>query len=64
MTDPVFGDLSLPGLNKFKNEFHDIRGDDTFFANSSKVQLTLQTLANGRTFDEDIRDILEYIQSL
>ena len=64
MTDPVFGDPSLPGLNKFKNEFHDIRGDDTFFANSSKVQLTLQTLANGRTFDEDIRDILEYIQSL
>ena len=64
MTDPVYGGPFLPTLNKFKNEFHDVRGDDTFFPNSSKVQLTLQTLANGRTFDEDIRDLLEYIRSL
>ncbi|MFT5464107.1 MAG: YVTN family beta-propeller protein, partial [Planctomycetota bacterium] len=64
MTDPVYGSASLPMVNKFKNEFHDVRGDDTFFPNSSKVQLTLQTIANGRTFDEDIRDLLEYIRSL
>jgi YVTN family beta-propeller protein len=63
-TDPVYGDPSFPALNKFFNEFHDVRGNDTFVPNASKVQLTLQTIANGSTFDADIEALLAYILSL
>jgi hypothetical protein len=63
-TDPVYGDPSFPSVNKFFNEFHDIRGNDMFVTNASKVQLTLQTLTSGSTFDADILALLEYIQSL
>ncbi len=64
LNDPVYGNPTYPSVNKFFNEFHDIRGDDTFVVSASKVQLTLQTIASGSTFDADILALLEYIQSL
>ena len=63
-TDPDFGDPSYPGLNKFINEFHDIRGNGTFVPMASKVQTTLSTLASGSTFELDISVILAYISSI
>lgn len=62
--DPVYGNPAYPGLKKLFNEFHDVRGHEDFFFGASKVQLTLQTLASGSTFDADISAILAYIQSL
>ena len=63
-TDPVFGDTAYPSLQKFFNEFHDVRGHETFVVGASKVQVTLQTLASGSTFSADIEALLEYISSL
>jgi len=63
-SDPTYGHASYAGLNKFKNEFHDIRGDDTFVSNASKVQLSLMTIASGSTFDADVEALLAYIESL
>ncbi|MEM7307084.1 MAG: beta-propeller fold lactonase family protein [Planctomycetota bacterium] len=63
-SDPVFGHPSYPALQKFFNEFHDIRGHEDFVPGASKVQVTLQTLASGSTFDADIQALLEYISSL
>ena len=63
-TDPQYGDPSFNGLNKFLNEFHDLRGDGSVVPNSSKVQVTLQTAANGSTVEADLEAILAYIQSL
>ena len=63
-TDPVFGNPAYPGLQKFFNEFHDVRGHEDFVVGASKVQVTLQTLAAGSTFDADIEAILAYIASL
>ena len=63
-TDPTFGNPAYPGLNKFLNEFHDIRGNDTFVPNASKVQTTLNTIGSGNTFAGDIQALLEYISSL
>ena len=62
--DPVYGDPSFPSLNKFLNEFHDIRGDGSVVPNSSKVQVTLQTLSAGSTIEADLEALLEYIASL
>ena len=59
-----YGDPSFPGLQKLFNGEHDIRGHEQFLPGASKVQLTLQTLLNGSTFDADIQAILEYVQSL
>jgi YVTN family beta-propeller protein len=63
-THPVYGDPSFPAMTKFFNEFHDIRGNEIFVPGASKVQLTLQTLAHGSTFDADIEALLAYISSL
>ena len=63
-TDPIYGDPSFPTLNKFLNEFHDIRGDDSVVQNASKVQVTLQTLIQGSTIDADVTALLAYIESL
>ena len=63
-TDPVYGNASYPGLQKFFNEFHDVRGHEEFVPGASKVQLTLQTVASGSTFQVDIEALLEYIISL
>ncbi len=63
-TDPVYGDPSLPHLSKFFNEFHDVRGNELFAPGASKVQQTLQTLANGSTIEADVEALLEYISSL
>lgn len=56
----TYGDPSLPTANKNFNEFHDIRGDETFEPLASKVQLNLQSV----DVDLDIERILAYIQSL
>jgi len=60
-TDPVYGNPAFPALNKFHNEFHDVRGLNMA---ASKVQLTLQTVANGSTIDADVQALLDYIRSL
>ena len=57
-TDPTFGDPIYPGLNKFINEFHDIRGNESIVPNASKVQLTLNTIGAGSTIAIDIEAIL------
>jgi hypothetical protein len=62
--DPVYGNPAYPGLKKLFNEFHDVRGHEDFLFGASKVQLTLNTLAAGSTFEADITAILAYIQSL
>ena len=64
VSDPVFGNPAYPGLQKFFNEFHDLRGHEDMVTGASKVQVTLQTLASGSTFDADIEAILAYIASL
>jgi len=64
ITDPVYGNPTFPSINKYINEFHDLRGDDTFVMNPSKVQLTLQTLTSGSTIEADRDALLEYIRSL
>lgn len=65
--DPVYGTPAFgvgaqpyPGLNKFFNEFHDIRGHEDIVPSSSKVQLNLQST----DVQADIEKILAYIQSL
>lgn len=63
-TDPVYGDAGFPGLNKFLNEFHDVRGDGSVVPNSSKVQLTLMTASSTNTIEDDIEALLAYIESL
>ncbi|MEM7307081.1 MAG: YncE family protein [Planctomycetota bacterium] len=63
-SDPVFGHPTYPGVLKYFNEFHDIRGHEEFVVGASKVQVTLQTLAAGSTFDADIEALLAYISSL
>ena len=76
---PLFSKYSkanYPLMNKFVNEFHDIRGNNLFAPgtnpNPSKVQLDLrsavQAANDGLTLtqqlDADIEAILAYIQSL
>jgi hypothetical protein len=57
---PAFGSPAYPGLTKFFNEFHDIRGHEQFVQGASKVQVTL----NSTNVQSDIEAILSYIQSL
>jgi hypothetical protein len=65
-TSPIYGSPAFPalppypGLNKMFNEFHDVRGNEDIVANSSKVQLTL----NSTDPDADIEAILAFIRSL
>ncbi len=67
---------SYPLMNKFINEFHDIRGNSVHAPgtnpNPSRVQLDLvsaaEAIANGvstqEQIDDDVEAILEFIQSL
>jgi len=58
---PAFaGRAPYPGLQKFYNEFHDIRGHEQFVPLASKVQLNLQST----DVQADIEAILAYIQAL
>jgi hypothetical protein len=58
---PAFSSQApYPGLQKFYNEFHDIRGHEQFVPLASKVQLNLQST----DVQADIDAILAYIQSL
>ena len=59
-TPALQGQASYPGLNKFFNEFHDLRGHQEFVSNASKVQLNLQST----DVQADIEAILAYIQAL
>lgn len=63
--DPVYGSPAygtpFPGLNKFFNEFHDVRGHEDFVQGASKVQLNLNSGANVQA---DIEALLAFIQSL
>lgn len=71
-----YSGAALPHLNKFVNEFHDIRGNNLFAPgtnpNPSKVQLDLRSAVeagvNGVTvteqIDADIEALLAYIESL
>lgn len=66
MTSPVYGTPAFPGqtpypgLQKFFNEFHDVRGHEQFVQGASKVQTTL----NSTNVDADIEALLAYIKSL
>jgi hypothetical protein len=65
--DPVYGQgayggpQTFPGLNKFFNEFHDVRGHEQFVPGASKVQINL---VSGANVDNDIEALLAYIQAL
>ncbi len=71
-----YSDPSFPHLNKFINEFHDIRGNNAFVPgpnpNASKVQLDLRSameaVSNGVSvqvqMDNDVEALLAFIQSL
>jgi YVTN family beta-propeller protein len=66
-TSPIYGDpawgvpTTYPGLNKFFNEFHDVRGHEQFVPHSSKVQLNL---VSGANVDADIEALLAFLQSI
>jgi hypothetical protein len=66
MTSPIYGTPAFPGqtpypgLYKFFNEFHDVRGHEQFVQGASKVQTTL----NSPNVEADIEAILAYIKSL
>ena len=58
---PAFpGQTPYPGLNKFFNEFHDVRGHEQFVQGASKVQLDLHS-TNAQA---DIEALLAYITSI
>lgn len=57
---PAYGGPAYPGLNKFFNEFHDVRGHEQFAQGASKVQLNL----NSINVQADIEALLAFIQSL
>jgi hypothetical protein len=63
---PIYGSPAwggappYPTLQKFFNEFHDVRGHEQFFPGASKVQINLQSVNVNR----DIESILAYIQAL
>jgi hypothetical protein len=54
------GGAAYPGLNKFFNEFHDVRGHEQFVQGASKVQVNL----HSTNVNADIEALLAYIQSL
>lgn len=66
MFDPVYGSPAytsgpaFPGIFKFYNEFHDLRGHEQFVQGASKVQVNLQST----NVQADIEALLSYIQSL
>ncbi|MCE9593690.1 MAG: hypothetical protein K8S98_05815 [Planctomycetes bacterium] len=66
MNDPVYGSPAygfgpaFPGVQKFFNEFHDVRGHQAIVPGSSKVQITLQS----SNVQADIDALLSYISSL
>ena len=58
---PAFPGLQpYPGLNKFFNEFHDVRGHEQFVQGASKVQINLQST----NVQADIEALLSYITSI
>jgi hypothetical protein len=57
---PAFPGAAFPGMNKFFNEFHDIRGHEQFHAGASKVQVNLSSTNK----DADIEALLAFIESL
>jgi YVTN family beta-propeller protein len=57
---PAYTGPAFPGLNKFFNEFHDVRGHEQFVQGASKVQLNL----NSTNVQADIEALLAFIQSL
>jgi YVTN family beta-propeller protein len=65
-SDPVYGSPAygfgpaFPGVQKFFNEFHDVRGHEAIVPGSSKVQITLQST----NVQADIEALLSYISSL
>lgn len=58
-SDPKYGNPTYPKMQKFFNEFHDVRGNE-LIPQTSKVQLNLQSSNK----DADIDAILSFIQSL
>jgi 6-phosphogluconolactonase (cycloisomerase 2 family) len=62
----VYGDPAFPtqppypGLNKFFNEFHDVRGHEQYAPGASKVQINL----HSPNVQVDIEAILAFIQSI
>jgi len=64
---PVYGSpaysspQAFPGLNKFFNEFHDVRGHEQFAPGASKVQLNL---ISGANVNNDIEALLAFIESI
>ncbi|MBM3990014.1 MAG: hypothetical protein FJ298_03290 [Planctomycetes bacterium] len=57
---PAFPGAAFPGMNKFFNEFHDVRGHEQFVAGASKVQVNLAST----NVDADIAALLAFIESL
>jgi hypothetical protein len=57
---PAYTGPALPGMNKFFNEFHDVRGHEQFHAGASKVQVNL----SSTNVNADIEALLAYIESL
>jgi hypothetical protein len=56
------GPQTFAGLNKFFNEFHDVRGHEQFTGSgASKVQINL---VSGANVNSDIEALLAYIESL
>jgi YVTN family beta-propeller protein len=58
---PAYTGPAMPGLNKFFNEFHDVRGHEQFVPGASKVQLSL---VSGANVNSDIEALLAFIQSI
>lgn len=58
--DPKYGDPGRIHLQKFFNEFHDLRGHEDIVPGASKVQLDLQSV----DVEADIEAVLAYISSL
>ena len=64
---PVYGSPAFssgpayPGMNKFFNEFHDVRGHQQFAPGASKVQVNL---VSGPNVNQDIEALLAFIQSI
>lgn len=64
---PIYGSPAFPsgpaypGMNKFFNEFHDVRGHEQFAPGASKVQVNL---LSGPNVNSDIEALLAFIQSI
>jgi hypothetical protein len=58
---PAWPSGAYPSLNKFFNEFHDVRGHEQFAPGASKVQLNL---VSGANVDTDIEALLAFLQSI